>query len=827
VAISTISADQIKAQSPASAADLLKNIPGVYVNSSSGEIRNQVIVRGTPIKNDISIGYFYVSMQEDGLPISNLTGYNFGPDYYLRADATIARVEAVRGGSASITGSDAPGGLFNYVSKTGGIQPQTEIRAKYGLEGNSNPFYRIDVNTGGRLNHKGDWTYNLGGFYRYSDGARYAGYPLNKGGQFKGNILKTFTNGSLKIYAKYLDDRNGFFDFLPFTNFDHPTVGAGFKNTNTFAGPGNQAFDFLYTKDGSMHHFDTKDLIHNLDRAIGLDWQQSLGKGWTISNNIKYTDKESKWNSVTPLGVMSGDNILFYYIINALGKIGTFNFNDLTTGKTLLTVNQGYQFNSTGQVTGYKFTTTNNQLPNNQVQSAPLLFQIANGLHARVKEVMDQVIFNKTIGKSLFTVGAYIGHSNINFEKGTAGTEYTTLENKPHPVGIIYTSPGGTTAQYTNPQGWATTGSSFSLNILNNNRIDLFFGQTSPLTSKLRLDYGFRYNYSQFKGTGYGPVTDAAANAAGGYDNNLATVYDNYVSTTSAPWTYNKKFNSLCFSGALNYKISDNQAIYGRYSLGKKAPDLQSITAPVSQKQADLLQLQSITVTQAEIGYKFQKRPVTGFVTPFYSRISNLPSNDYTQDKGTNNYYYTPTVYSEQETFGVELEGIFDITSHFNIRAVGTFQNTKSIVARNWAVGAPGPQDDSIIVTKNGAVGLTPSVLLTITPTYKWKKFSTFISYRYVGRSAANANKAFYLPGYSQFDLGVNYQFTSRFGANVNINNLFNSIGITGWYPPGGFPSSLSGDAFTSAQRQANQNAVWGARPTLPRAYYLTLSYSF
>jgi len=827
VAISTISSDQIKAQAPISAADLLKNIPGVFVNSASGEIRNQVVVRGTPTKNDISLGYFYVSMQEDGLPIANLTGYNFGPDYYLRADATIARVEAVRGGSASITGSDAPGGLFNYVSKTGDSKFRMDVRAKYGLEGNSNPYYRADVNVGGPLNHKGDWTYNVGGFYRYSDGARYAGYPLNKGGQFKANIVKKFTNGSLKLYAKYLNDRNGFFDFLPFTNFDHPTIASGFKNTNTFAGPGNQAFDFLYTKDGSVHHFDPKDLIHNLDRAVGLDWQQNLGKGWIISNNIKYTDKESQWNTVTPLGVISGDNILFYYIINALGKIGTFDFTDLTTGNTLLSVKQGYQFNSQGQVTGFKLTTVNNQLPNNQVQSAPMLFQIANGLHANIKEVMDQFSINKTVGKSLFTLGAYYGHSHINFEKGFAGTEYTTLENKPHPLGITYTGSGGSTAQYSTPQGWVTTGSSFSLNLLDNNRLDVFFGQSSPLTNKLRLDYGFRYNYSQFKGKGYGPVADAAANAAGGYDNNLATVYDNYVSVTSAPWTYNKKFSSLAFSGALNYKFSDKQAIYGRYSVGKKAPDLQSITAPVSQAQADLLQLHPITVKQAEIGYKFQTQHVTGFVTPFYSRISNLPSFDYTQDTGTNNYYYTPTLYSEQETYGVELEGIFDITSQFNIRAVGTFQKTKSIVARNWTVGAPGPQDDKVVETKNGAVGLTPDILLTITPTYKLKKFNTFITYRYVGRSAANANKAFYLPGYSQFDFGMGYQLTSRLGANVNINNLFNSIGLTGWYPPGGFPNSLSPDAFTQAQRAANPNAVWGGRPTLPRAYYLTLSYSF
>jgi outer membrane receptor protein involved in Fe transport len=69
----------------------------------------------------------------------------------LRADATLGKIEAVRGGTASILGNNAPGGIFNYVSKTGGTVFQAEIRAKYGLEGNGkNPFYRTDFNFGGR-----------------------------------------------------------------------------------------------------------------------------------------------------------------------------------------------------------------------------------------------------------------------------------------------------------------------------------------------------------------------------------------------------------------------------------------------------------------------------------------------------------------------------------------------------------------------------------------------------------------------------------------------------------------------------------------------------
>jgi hypothetical protein len=38
-------------------------------------------------------------------------------------------------------GANAPGGIFNYVSKTGGNTFQGEVRTKLGLEGNGkNPF---------------------------------------------------------------------------------------------------------------------------------------------------------------------------------------------------------------------------------------------------------------------------------------------------------------------------------------------------------------------------------------------------------------------------------------------------------------------------------------------------------------------------------------------------------------------------------------------------------------------------------------------------------------------------------------------------------------
>ncbi|HEX8675723.1 MAG TPA: carboxypeptidase-like regulatory domain-containing protein, partial [Segetibacter sp.] len=261
IAISTLKSEDITKIASNSAPDLLSYTPGVYVNSAVGEINNTVFSRGVNA-NQFSVaggnGYYYVSLMEDGLPVSNLSSGNIVADYFYRADATLSRLEAVRGGSASITGANAPGGIFNYVSKTG-QKPSNEISAKFGLEGDGrNPYYRIDGNYGGKLGDNG-WFYNVGGFYRHSEGARSPGYAQNKGGQIKANLVKTFTNGTIKIYAKYLNDKNGLPQNLPAQNYDKPQIVPGFGVADTYMLPAGSSVQPLW-RTSETYTFDPTNL---------------------------------------------------------------------------------------------------------------------------------------------------------------------------------------------------------------------------------------------------------------------------------------------------------------------------------------------------------------------------------------------------------------------------------------------------------------------------------------------------------------------------------------------------------------------------------------
>ncbi len=181
VAITTVNPQEIETRAPRNTADLLKAIPGFYVESSGGEGGNNLFARGIPADGS----FRYVSLQEDGLPVFEDGELMFGnADLFMRVDETVDRLEAVRGGTASIFASNAPGGIVNFVSKTGGSTLKGLAKFTIGDYG----LYRSDVNIGGPLSEH--WRFNIGGFYRVDDGIRPPGFTANQGGQIKGNFTR-------------------------------------------------------------------------------------------------------------------------------------------------------------------------------------------------------------------------------------------------------------------------------------------------------------------------------------------------------------------------------------------------------------------------------------------------------------------------------------------------------------------------------------------------------------------------------------------------------------------------------------------------------------
>lgn len=828
VAISTLTAKQIDRVAATSAADLLKNVPGVYVNSSTGEIRNTVYSRGVSSgSNDGASGYYYVSMQEDGLPVTNATFVNYGPDYFLRTDATLGRLEAVRGGTASILGNNAPGGIFNYVSKTGGDHFSGEVRAKNGLEGNGkNPYYRLDVNFGGPLSKDKSITFNIGGFLRQNDGDRYSGYPMNKGGQIKANVVKKYNTGSVKLFAKYLNDHNGYNEFLPTIGFTDPKFPSGVTNTNSVLIPAVKA-DVTINDTGKKLHFDSRNLVHSKDVSVGLNWEQNLGQGWKIDNKIRYSDKSSLWNTTSIVTPFAVDNAVFYgfnNLIDANAAGATYSFNDHATGTQFGSVTNNF-FSS--------FTVNKGDFPGASIQPNSLYFHPLLITDNKMKEIIEQFTITKKMKNMSFTAGAYYANSKLDRMDGAAGITYSQMTSpRPTLTDISYVGFfDKQTYQLTNSDGIiGGSGRSAAISLMDakQNQFALFFGHNWEITPKLNFDWGIRYEDLSYNGTNQIAVTDNT-NTTGGLDGNPLTLYDNASGRIDAVYKYSdQKINTFSFSGGLNYNYTENQAGYIRYSQGSKAPDLGMFVTLNTQFAADNLNPLAQKIQQFEFGYKLKTRKTNLFVTPFYSLLSNVGQQAQGQEGADlTSLYYTPMLYNKFRTIGIELEANQEFTDKFSVRAVATFQNSKAVEYKTWDLGANGSADDKTVDFSGNKTDNSANIILRVSPSYTSGNFYSSLDFSYMGKRPANVANAFDLPAYNQSNLNLGYTINKNWQLQANINNLFNQLGVMGWSAPGGFPASLDRQGFTKADLEANPNATYATLSLPSRAFFVTGIYKF
>lgn len=824
IAISTLNSKAISRIASNSGADLLSYTPGVYVNSSVGEINNTVFSRGVNA-NQFAVaggnGYYYVALMEDGLPTSNVSSGNIVADYFYRADATLARLESVRGGSASITGNNSPGGIFNYVSNNG-QKPVNEIAYKVGLEGDGiNLFNRLDGNFGGKLGSNGLF-YNVGGFYRASEGSRNPGYLLNKGGQIKANIIKSLSNGSfLKIYTKYLNDRNGLPQALPAQNYDDPQIVNGFKNTDSYMLPSGASTQPLWGTTDS-YTFDPSRLVHSTDATLGAELNLNLKNGWTLNNNIKGSFKNVEQN-LTIMSTPTSLTSLLTYALMGFVAPGTISLNDRATGNQLAEINADFS-------RGPSWAVTKNNLPGQNILPNGVLFNFTSYSKTKVNEVIEQFSLNKKAGKHSLTIGSYLAFSNVVTDpNGTANTSLRPIENRANPLDITLTLPNGIKQQVTSPLGYAQfSGGRFSFKgyEAKQNQYSVYLADGIQATEKLNIDLGLRIDNISVDGSNTIGKENPDA-AKGGIDGNALTLYDNYYFVKGDKIPYKSNLNMFSYSAGINYKMSNNASIYTRFSNGQKAPDLQFYFDNFNSATASPA-VKAQSITQFEIGYKFKGAKSSGSIIPFYSKLSNIPVSSIGQNTD-NTAYFTPVVYNTLTTLGLEAEANLNIVGNFSLIGNATIQSAKATTWQSWVMGANGSADDKLVNNNGNKAENVPTLMLNISPTYSFKKGYLMLTYRYMGAREANMANVFTLPGFGQLNLSAGYDISSKLSLNANINNLTNVLGVMNWMSTTKYAlvDAFGHNSFTPERRKESPDSFYQIVPVQPRAYFLTVRYKF
>ena len=296
VSISTMEEAAILHSAPTSAAEVLRSIPGVRSESSGGEGNANITVRGVPISAG---GARYVQIQEDGLPVLQSGDFNFiTPDAYVRIDGSLSHLEAVRGGSASTLATNSPGGIINFISKTG-TEKGGSVGISTGLRYDSK---RYDFDYGAPLSDK--TRFFIGGFYRDGEGIRNSGVTSEKGGQIRANITHEFDSGFVRVSLKHLDDQTP-------TALPVPVSVSG-TSINTIAGidPRTVSFYSPYWVPDTVLGKNNQRVATNVNKGLtvksdtfGLEAQLKLGAGFTLSENFRKSTNSGRF-----IGVFPGNN---------------------------------------------------------------------------------------------------------------------------------------------------------------------------------------------------------------------------------------------------------------------------------------------------------------------------------------------------------------------------------------------------------------------------------------------------------------------------------------------------------------------------------------
>lgn len=167
VAITPISAEMLKEAKPQTLDQVLNKVSGVYMVDLGNEQHMMAIRQPVTTKSN----FLYL---EDGIPIRTLGDFNHNAMIEIN-QASIERIEVVKGPSSSLYGSDAIGGAVNVIT----LKTPEQLEARAQLEGTTDGYKRVNLSAGNSwgktgLIVSGNYTNRRHGVQPNSDFDKYA-----------------------------------------------------------------------------------------------------------------------------------------------------------------------------------------------------------------------------------------------------------------------------------------------------------------------------------------------------------------------------------------------------------------------------------------------------------------------------------------------------------------------------------------------------------------------------------------------------------------------------------------------------------------------------
>ncbi len=730
VSVSSIGSDEIAKYAPRSTAEIFRNIPGLRSESTGGEGNANIAVRGLPVASG---GAKFLQLHEDGLPVLEFGDIAFGnADIFLRADYSVARIEAIRGGSASTFISNSPGGVINLISNTG-----EEEGGSFGLtKGLDFDTTRVDFAYGGPLSD--DMRFHVAGFYRVGEGPRQAGYNGNKGGQIKANLTREFDAGFVRFYFKHLNDRA--IGYLPMPvevtgsnenpSYEH-VAGFDFSSDTTHSALFQS--NFGTGGDGSRRVSDVADGMRPISTVLGSEINFDIAGDWNLVNKTRISNNKGRFVSPFPAEVASastiansiaGDNAVLSYangseVGNIINNPDTLNGNGLALRM-------------------HVFDTELNDFGN-----------FANDLK------VSKALAVGDVGEITFTAGYYKSSQDINMDwlwnsylmevKG----DNAALLNVADADGLLY-SDNGLIAY-----GVPFWGNCCQRNYDASYNIDAPYASLNYSGAALTIDASIRYDSGSASGTYAGSVQ--MENLDVNQDGNISapelsvSVIDH---ANAMPIDYDWNYWSWSIGG--NYAFNDDMAAFARASRGGRANAdrllFGKVRADGSVADEDAVDF----VNQYELGLKYRTSDFGLFATAFMAETEEQNFEATTQK-------FFDRVYKAK---GLELEASY-FNGPFDVTAGATYTNAEiSSDALNADVVGNTPRRQAKFVYQASA-------------SYFGERFNAGINLIGTTKAYAQDSNELIFPAYNQVNLSAGYELAEGLSLNLNINNIFDAIGVT------------------------------------------------
>jgi outer membrane receptor protein involved in Fe transport len=767
VSVSLLPMDKLDMFTPRNTAELFRSLPGIRVESTSGEGNANITIRGLPLADG---GSRYVQFQEDGLPIVEFGDIAFGnADVLFRSDLTIGNVESVRGGSAAIFASNSPGGVINMISKDGKTAGGT-VALTYGVDFDT---MRAEFNYGSPITS--GLRFNVGGFYRSGEGQRTTGMN-NGGGQVKLNLTKELANGHVRLTFKAIDDTAP--TYLP--------APAKVNGTDSFGDlPG---FDVLsgslytpnLTTDNSVdthgnrvtRHFNG---IHTKVTSFGAEISVSPIEDLSIVNRTRISAQSAQWGAPFPASVRTAQDAVSNYATTFPGATQLVYGSGASKGQTVA--------NNALVTTVHAFST-----------NAKDLGWMGNDLKVTKFVKLD----NGT--KLDFTAGYYTSEQKIvqdwtwaSYLLETKGENASVL-NLANAAGTALTSSGQLSY---GPIDWGNFSRAY----------DLKYSVNAPVASltlqsgKLTLDGGVRRDTVKAQGLVVGGTAKS-------YDLNSdgmisgAEIGGVPTFNWAAGTNVNYELSYTSYSAGLNYAASKDLAFFARYSFGGRAgADRLALNAGSS---GPGFQAESFyyDVAQAEIGVKYRTTELLPGQLVLNATLFNAETRE---PSGAELNKVNPPI--DYTATGLELEAIYQ-HGGFDLRTNLTYTDATGEVTSGANRLSFDPRRQA-------------KFIYTIASSYSFGAFS-------LGGSAIGTSESYFqdpahgvtqnstalkLPAYVTVNGFATYQLGKGITVSLNVNNLLN---VQGWTE--GEEGSLPG---------AGALQIIRARTIPGRTTSLTLRYSF